>query len=239
MSAGNFATTRWTLVNAAKDGTSTEAEAALAMLCENYWFPLYAYVRRRGYACHEAEDLTQAFFARLLSKEPLADVKQDKGRFRSYLLASIKHFMANEWDRAHALKRGGGQHVTSFDTHAGEQRYQTGLADELTPAKLFDRQWALTLLDRVLTRLQSEMGSEGKANAFEAMRPFLTEGRGAIPYADVATRMGTSEAAAKVAVHRLRRRYRSMLRDEIADTVASPDLVEEELRSLFAAFGND
>lgn len=239
MNAGDFATTRWTLVQAARDGPATEAGAALATLCENYWYPLYAYVRRRGYAPHEAEDLTQAFFARLLSGRPLGDVRRDKGKFRSYLLASVKHFLANEWDRENALKRGGGQHITSLDTGTGENRYRTGLADEMTPAKLFDRQWALTLLDRVLMRMQAEMQAAGKGDQFESMKAFLTEGRGAIPYAEVAAKLGTTETAARVAVHRLRKRYRAMLHEEIADTVASPDMVEEELRSLFAAFGND
>jgi RNA polymerase sigma-70 factor (ECF subfamily) len=239
MSAGNFATTRWTLVHAARDGGSADAQAALAALCESYWYPLYAYVRRRGYPPPEAEDLTQAFFARLLAGHPFDDVHQEKGRFRSYLLASIKHFLANEWDRARALKRGGGHHITSLDAHTGEQRYQTGLADALTPAKLFDRQWALTLLDRVLQRLRTEMDKEGKGEVFEIMKPFLTEGRGALAHAEAATRLGISESAAKVAAHRLRKRYRAMLRDEIADTVVSPDMVEEELRSLFAAFEVD
>ncbi|HUI05598.1 MAG TPA: RNA polymerase sigma factor [Verrucomicrobiae bacterium] len=227
--ASRFAATRWTIVLAAGHGTSPQAGRALEELCRTYWYPLYAYVRRRGYESHEAEDLTQEFFARLLAKKYLADVDREKGRFRSFLLASLKHFLANEWDRAHAQKRGGGQTLVSLDA---ETRYQREPVDEASADKLLDRAWAVALLDQVLARL--EMESEPKQ--FAALKAFLTVGQDAIPYAEVAGKLGTTEGAVKVAVHRLRKRYRALLREEIAHTVASPAEIDDEIRHLFAAF---
>ena len=194
-------------------------------------------MRRRGYEVHEAEDLTQEFFARLLAKNYLADVDRTKGKFRSFLLTSLKHFLANEWDRARAAKRGGGRPVLSLDTQTAETRYRSEPADELTPEKLLDRQWALALLDQVLGRLQAESVADGKGALFEQLKLFLTEGKGTTSYASVATRLETTEGAVKVAVHRLRRRYRELLREEISHTVATPAEIEEEIRHLFAAFG--
>jgi len=233
---GQFAATRWTVVLTAGQTASPQAGRALEELCRAYWYPLYAYVRRRGYDVHEAEDLTQEFFARLLAKNYLADVDRAKGKFRSFLLASLKHFLANEWDRAHAAKRGGGQLFLSLDTKTAETRYLSEPADELTAEKLLERQWALALLDQVLDRLQAEFVADGKAAQFEQLKVFLTEGKGSTSYASVAAKLGTTEGAVKVAAHRLRRRYRELLREEISHTVATPAEVEEEIRHLFAAF---
>jgi RNA polymerase sigma-70 factor (ECF subfamily) len=208
---------------------SPQAGRALEELCRAYWYPLYAYVRRRGYETHEAEDLTQEFFARLLAKNYLADVDREKGKFRSFLLASLKHFLANEWDKARAQKRGGDQMLVSLDA---ETRYQREPVDEASADKLLDRAWAVALLDLVLVRLEAESDSKH----FAALKSFLTASKDAIPYAEVADKLGTSEGAVKVAVHRLRKRYRVLLREEIAHTVATPADVDEEIRHLFAAF---
>jgi RNA polymerase sigma factor (sigma-70 family) len=227
---GRFAATRWTVVRAAGRDSSPQARRALEELCRTDWYPLYAYVRRRGYEAHEAEDLTQDFFARLLAKNYLADVEREKGKFRSFLLASLKHFLANEWDKAHAQKRGGGQAIVSLDA---ETRYRSEPANELSADKLLDRQWAVALLDLVLARLEAETD----AKQFAALKSFLTAGKESTPYAEVAGTLGTTEGAVKVSVHRLRQRYRKLLREEIAHTVASPLDVDEEIRHLFAAFG--
>jgi RNA polymerase sigma-70 factor (ECF subfamily) len=226
--ADRFAATRWTVVLAAGQQTSQESRRALEELCRIYWYPLYAYVRRSGYDALTAEDLTQEFFARLLAKKSLADVEREKGKFRSFLLASLKHFLANEWDRARAQKRGGGQTFISLDA---ETRYRQEPMDELSADKLLDRQWALALLEQVLARLEAE-----EFAGFEHLKVYLTAGKEAIPYAEAAARLGTTEGAVKVAVHRLRKRYRALLREEIAHTVASPAEVDEEIRHLFAAF---
>jgi len=225
-----FAATRWTVVLTAGQRSSPQAGRALEELCRTYWYPLYAYVRRRGYESHEAEDLTQEFFARLLAKNYLANAAREKGKFRSFLLASLKHFLANEWDRAHAQKRGGGQTLVSLDA---ETRYQHESVDEASADKLLDRAWAVALLDQVLARLEAE--SDPKQ--FTALKPFLTVDKETIPYAEVAGALGTTEGAVKVVVHRLRKRYRVLLREEIAHTVASPAEIDEEIRHLFAAFG--
>ena len=221
-----FAATRWTVVLTAGQGQSR----ALEELCRTYWYPLYAYVRRRGYEAHEAEDLTQEFFARLLAKNYLADVEREKGKFRSFLLASLKHFLANEWDKARAQKRGGQFAFISTDA---ETKYRAEPADELSPDKLLDRQWALALLALVLARLEAETDRK----EFTTFKPFLTADKDKIPYAEVAGKVGTTEGAVKVSVHRLRQRYRKLLREEIAHTVAGPAQVDEEIRHLFAAFG--
>jgi RNA polymerase sigma-70 factor (ECF subfamily) len=224
------------MVLTAGQGQSPQAGRALEELCRTYWWPLYAYVRRRGYDAHQAEDLTQEFFARLLAKNYLADVAREKGKFRSFLLASLKHFLANEWDRARAKKRGGEHAHISLDAHAAETRYRSEPMDELTADKVLDRQWALTLLELVLARLDAEYAGAGKAELFERLKVYLTAVKDSVPYATVATKLGTTEGAAKVAVHRLRQRYRKLLREEIAHTVASPADIEGEIRHLFAAF---
>lgn len=221
---------------AAETGASPQAEQALAELCRIYWYPLYAYVRRCGHDAHAAEDLTQEFFARLLARNYLQSAERSKGKFRSFLLACLKHFLADDWDRSRARKRGGGQTPISLDAEHAETRYRRELTDDLTPDKLFDRQWALTLLDHVLGRLREEFEADGKTKQFDDLKVFLTAGKGAISYEEAGRKLGASEGAAKVAVHRMRKRYRELLRHEIAQTVIDPRQIEEEIRALFAAF---
>lgn len=229
-----FVTTHWSIVLTAGKSDTTRAHDALEKLCRIYWRPLYAYVRRRGYTPQDAEDLTQEFFARLLRREDVATVKPDRGKFRSYLLGAMNHFLADEWDRARAQKRGGGK-VVPLDLSAAESHYPGQEADVLTPEKLFDQRWAVTVLEEVHQRLRGEYGHQGKADIFEALRFSLMGERSAVPYVDLAGKLGMSEGAVKVAVHRLRRRYRTLLRELIAETVATPEEVEEELRHLLQA----
>jgi RNA polymerase sigma factor (sigma-70 family) len=214
---------------------SPQAHQALETLCRNYWYPLYAYVRRQGHSAHDAQDLTQAFFARLLEKNYLADVQREKGRFRSFLLASLKHFLANEWDREQALKRGGGKRLIALDDDSAESRYKLEPKDDLSADKIYERRWALTLLDQVLTKLRGEFEKDGKLDQFEALKQYLSGGRTSVSYAQAADKLGMNEGAIKVAVHRLRKRYRKLLRAEIAQTVATASEVEAEIRYLFAA----
>jgi RNA polymerase sigma-70 factor (ECF subfamily) len=233
----SFATTHWSLVVAARDRSVPEASAALAELCRAYWYPLYAYMRRQGRDPDQAQDLTQEFFARFLEKDFLAAVEQDKGKFRSFLLAACRHFLANESDRARAQKRGGGR-VLPLDLTTAEGRYGSEPYHTLTPERLFERRWALTLLERVLTRLQEEACARGKGAQFEQLRVFLLGAGGQLPsQAEAAAALGMTEGAVKVAVHRWRGRYREMLREEIAQTVAAPDQIDEEVRQLFDALG--
>jgi len=232
-----FVTTHWSVVAAAGRCDSQEARAALSELCQAYWYPLYAHVRRRGHSPADAQDLTQSFFARLIEKNWLADADRDRGRFRSFLLASLNHFLANEWHKARAEKRGGGR-IHPLEIGDAEERYQHEPADEATPDRAFDRRWALALLDRVLARLRDDYVSGGKGPLFEQIRSALGGGRSEIPYAQLGAPLGLSEGAVKVAVHRLRQRYRELLRAEIAQTVEGPEQVEEELRHLFAALGS-
>ena len=215
-----------------------EAEAALEELCRTYWYPLYAYVRRHGHTREEAEDLTQEFFARLLDKNYLEGLQRDQGKFRAFLLAALKHFLANEWDRATRKKRGGDVTFLSLDWQDAETRYQIEPEDTLSPDKLYDRLWAVTLLERVITRLREENNAAEKSKLFDALSPFLTVGKSAIPYAEAADKAGLTEPAARVAVHRLRRRYRELLRDELAQTLSDPAQVDEEMRALFTAFSS-
>jgi RNA polymerase sigma factor (sigma-70 family) len=225
-----FATTHWSMVVSAGGTRSFEASRALATLCESYWFPVYAFVRRAGHSAQDAQDLTQEFFVRLLDKQFLAAADRKKGRFRTYLLTAVKHFLANEYDRTRAKKRGGGQTILSLE--GLEARYCQEPADRLTPERIFERQWALALLDQVLARLQAEMAADGKAALFDAIKGHLTGGE-SVSYATTAASLGMTEGAVKVAAHRLRQRYRELLREEIAHTVASPDEIEEEVRYLF------
>ena len=233
-----FATTRWTVVLAAGQRHTAQANVALEELCRIYWFPLYAYVRRRGHTREDAEDLVQEFFARFLAKNYLAGLASERGRFRAFLLAALKHFLANEWDRAQTQKRGGGAAHLSLDWQTADTKFQVAAAAEPSPDQAFDREWALALLERVITRLSDECAAEGKAESFARLKPFLTAARSAMPYAQVAAELGLAEGAVRVAVHRLRRRYRELLRDEIAQTLSEPAQVEEELRALFGAFGS-
>ncbi|MDB6058113.1 MAG: hypothetical protein JWO95_1957 [Verrucomicrobiales bacterium] len=223
------------MVLSARDPHSSQSSEALETLCRNYWYPLYAYVRRQGRNPHDAEDLTQAFFARLLERNYLADVDQAKGKFRSFLVAALKHFLANEWDHANAQKRGGGKTVISIDVDAAENAYRFEPADSVSADKIFERRWAMTLLDRTLQRLASEYESEGKIQLYEELKSTITGDQAGTAYATIAKRLGSSEGAIKVAAHRLRQRYREVLRSEIAETVNTREEVEEELRHLFSA----
>ncbi len=220
---------------AAAGTDNSHGREALARLCQIYWYPLYAFVRRQGHTPHDAQDLTQEFFARLLEKDSLGDVDRSKGKFRSFLLAALKHFLSKEWARAKALKRGGGRAPVPLDTTGAENRYRREPEDNATPEKLFERRWALTLLDQVLTRLSEDYAATGKRALFEQLQGCLTGDRHLLPYAEHAARLGVSEGAVKVSVHRLRQRYRRLLRDEIAQTVATPAEIDDEIRQLFAA----
>lgn len=231
-----FATTRWTVVLAAGSRSAPQADVALEELCRTYWFPLYAYVRRHGHSREDAEDLTQSFFARFLQKNYLEKLRGEHGRFRAFLLASLKHFLANEWDRARRQKRGGGVPPLSLDWQDADSRYQIDPADHLSPDKIYDRAWAVTLLERVIGRLREEHAAEGKAWLFEGLKPFLMMGRSDMPHAQAAAGLAMTEGAVRVAVHRLRRRYRELLREEIGQTLSDPAQVEEEMRALLSAF---
>ncbi len=234
-----FATTHWTLVLAAGAQSSPAAAMALEELCRTYWYPLYVYVRRQGHAKEDAEDLTQEFFTRFLEKNYLAGLDSNKGRFRAFLLAALKHFLANEWDRAHRQKRGGGVLPLSLDWQDADTRYQIDPADNLSPDKLFDRAWATTLLERVVGRLRDENQAEGRASQFEQLKFYLMVGNANIPYAEVAAALILNEGAVRVAVHRLRRRYRELLQLEIAQTLSDPAQADEEMRALLGAFSAD
>ncbi len=233
---GHFGPTQWTLVLSAAEQDSEKGRVALAELCRIYWYPLYCYVRRSGYDQHDAEDLTQGFFAQLLGKNYLGAVAREKGRFRSFLLTAIKHFLANERDRAQALKRGGGVKLISLDVAEAESRHPLEPRHGLTPEKMFERQWVLALLDRVLGQLKDECATGKKERHFERLKEFLTGD--APPQAAVALagELGVSEGSLKVAIHRLRRRYRELLRAEIAQTVERPEEVDDEIHRLFSAF---
>jgi RNA polymerase sigma-70 factor (ECF subfamily) len=233
--AGVFRTTRWSVVFHARQLNSAEASAALEQLCRTYWYPLYAFVRRQGHDPHDAQDLTQEFFARLLAGHQLESVDRAKGRFRSFLLAALKHFLANEWDRRKAQKRGGREIHLSIDTQSAEDRYRLEPADPQSAEKIYERRWALTLLDRVLDLMKLEAEAAGKGDHFQALKIALTVDRRAVPYADLARGLGMTEGAVKVAVHRMRQRYRELLRAEIAHTVSDAQAVDAEIRHLFAA----
>ena len=233
--SSRFPTTRWTLVVAAGDPQRKDSRSALVSLCENYWYPLYAYLRRRGHAPDEAQDLTQEFFMRLLGGRYLDKADPEKGRFRSFILTSLKFFAADEQDRQRAQKRGGGA-VVSFEFssgESGEERYQREPGHDETPDRIFERRWALSMLERVMERLRDEFVQHDRPENFERMKVFLL-GQSEAPYAALAGEMNTSEGALKVAIHRLRKRYRELFRQEIADTVADPAEVESELRYLAA-----
>jgi RNA polymerase sigma-70 factor (ECF subfamily) len=233
-----FVTTHWSLVLAAGRTDTTRAQDALAKLCQTYWYPLYAYVRRRGFSPHDAEDLTQGFFAQLLHGNHLEKAQRERGRFRGFLLASLNHFISDEWDRMRAKKRGGGQAPISLNAEAAESRYRLEPPDTLTAERTYERRWALTLLDTVLQALEREHELAGKRAPFDELRFCLTGERSKLPYAELAVRLGMSEAAVKVAVYRLRQRYRELLRAEIANTVSSPEEVEDELQHLFAVLAS-
>lgn len=229
MGSNRFPTTRISLVLAAGGSPTSESREALASLCGIYWYPLYAYIRRQGHSADVAQDLTQGFFTRILEKNPFRTFEQERGRFRSFLLGALKHFLTDERDWATRLKRGGGI------AEAGESRYSLEPQDDRTPEKLFEKQWALTLLDRVFARLQDEFASAGKSRHFERFKGFLNGEAPGVSYKQAAAELGMTEGAVKVAVHRLRGRFHEIMREEIAETVADPAEISEEIRYLLAA----
>jgi RNA polymerase sigma factor (sigma-70 family) len=231
--ARTFPVTQWTVVLAAGGTPSPESAAALERLCGLYWYPLYAFVRRSGYSPADAEDLAQEFFARLLEHNWIARADPHRGRFRSFLLMAIKRFLAKEWEKAKTLKRGGQVRFVPLLSGTAETRYSQELADTSTPEQIFEKQWALAVLAEVLNRLRAEYTRDGKASLFEALEPCLIGKRETHPYAALAARLRISEAAVKMAVHRLRERYREYLKEEIGQSVVSPAEVDEELRHLF------
>lgn len=231
--SSQFPTTRWTLVVAAGEPYRNEARSALTTLCENYWYPLYAYLRRRGFPADQAQDLTQEFFIRVLEGRYLNRADPERGRFRCFLLTSLKFFVADEEDRQRARKRGGGA-VLPIEFLSGEERYQREPAHDETPERIFERRWGLSVLDRVVEKLRNEFVHHGRPEHFDRLKVFLL-GQSDASYAALAREMNTSEGALKVAIHRLRKRYRELFRQEIADTVADPADVESELRFLAAA----
>jgi RNA polymerase sigma factor (sigma-70 family) len=223
-----WATTSWTQVLAAREAPSSEARQALEDLCQAYWYPLYAFVRHQGYDAEEARDLTQAYFAELLEKDYLADFDPELGRFRVFLKTSIKHFLSKEREKARAWKRGGRTSVVSLDADV-ESRYQLEPVDRLTPEKLYERRWALTLVERVLAKVSDESRESGREKEFDRLKGFLTGQQPRVPYSEVAAELSTTEDAVKVSVRRLRQRFGKMLREEIGATVATPEEVDDEV----------
>ena len=235
MPSSRFATTSWSIVAAAQDPLAPGARDALAALCDGYWYPLYAFIRRQGYPADHAEDLTQEFFTQLLEKDALAAVDSNKGKFRSFLLAACSHFLSNERDKARAVKRGGKCRFVTLDFAAAEQRYGKEPSHQLTPEKLFVRRWALTLLDLVLARLRDDYAARGKGRLFDGLRFCLLGNKDVVPRGRTADELGMTAGAIRVAVHRLRQQFREVLREEIVRTVDKPDCVDDEIRDLFAA----
>ena len=231
-----FATTRWSVVLAARQRTSPESSAALETLCQVYWYPLYVYVRRRGYNSHDAADVTQGFFSQLLEKNRIAHVERSKGKFRSFLLASMKHFLANECDRARAAKRGGGLVPISIELGVADAADRLEPIDDTTAEREFERRWALTLLDCILRKLRAEYVAGGRQELFDGIKGMITPRDLAGRYGQIAGDLGMSEGAVKVAVHRLRKRYRELLVYEVAQTVSSAEQIDDEIADLFDAF---
>lgn len=230
-----FATTRWTIVLAAGDRHNQDSRQALEALCATYWTPVYSFVRRRGHSAEDAQDLTQGFFTRLLEKQSLAAADRERGKFRSFLLSSVKNYLANEWDRSQAQKRGGGTTSIPIDAENAERICSPDRGIQESPEKIFERRWAAALVEQVFSRMRREAQNAGQLDAFERLQGFLTGEAVGVRYQDVADELGLSEAAVKVRVHRLRRRFGDQLREEVAQTVESPDEVEAEIRYLFAA----
>ncbi len=234
LSAGlaRFTTTHWSMVlEAAQNGGASNA---MAQLCRTYWYPLYAYVRRKGYDAANAQDLTQEFFARLLARNYLNVADRNKGKFRSFLLGSMEHFLARQWTKAHAQKRGGGQSVFSLDALNPESRYRMEPVNDLTAERIFERRWATTLLEEAMARLGAECVTSKKGDLFAKLQPLLSGDNGDLSYGEVGASLNMSAGAIKVAIHRLRQRFGELIREEIAQTVATPEQVDEELRYLVA-----
>lgn len=232
-----FQTTHWSVVVRAGRRHDRDAQAALATLCERYWLPVYAYYRRRTRDIHEAQDWTQAFFAWLLEKNPLACAAPERGRFRAFLLTAAKNFLANQRDRASAQKRGGGVRVWQLDMEQGEARLRFEAVDDMTPERHFERQWVLTLLELVMRQLETEYHSAGRGPQFDRLKETLTGQADRLPYAELAAELGMTEGAARQAASRLRKRYRELLRTEILQTLAEPGALDDEIRSLFELLG--
>jgi RNA polymerase sigma factor (sigma-70 family) len=229
-----FTSTHWSVILRAQDTSSPLAAAALEKLCRAYWYPLYVFVRRQGEDEESAKDLTQGFFSRLLEKRYLAQVQREKGKFRSFLLTAFKHFLSDEWDKARAQKRGGGQALVSLDDSRCEDRYRLEPVDNMDAEKLFERRWALTLLEQARARLKDEYLESGKSSLYERLEVFEAGDRNAPPYAEVAAELGLTESGVKSAVFRLRQRYRELIREEVAHTVGEPEEVDREIRYLIS-----
>lgn len=230
-----MATTQWSQVLAARDGSDTQARAALESLCGTYWESLYAFVRHQGSSPDEAADLTQAYFTELLEKEFLTAVDPAKGRFRAFLLASMKNFLSHERERDRALKRGGGHRILSLDVEGAEQRYGVQPTEEMSPDQAFEYRWAVTMLNRALERLRQDSSASGRAEQFDVLKQYLTSATEQTPYREVTSTLGMSEGAVKMAVSRLRARLGQCLRAEVADTVADPSEIDDEVRRLLEA----
>jgi len=237
LGGSSFATTHWSVVRKAGTSSGDDAAGALETLCRAYWYPLYAYVRRRGHSPEDAQDVTQSFFAYLLEKGLIGHAQPDAGRFRSFLLGSLKNFMANDFRRQRAQKRGGHASVISFDAQTAEQRYSLEPVELQNPQTLFQQAWAVEVLDQAFVGLESEYQSGGKSELFQALHRFLQGDRSTQTYAEIGASLGLSEGAVKVAVHRMRQRYRELLRAAVANTVSDPIEVDDELRHLMQALG--
>lgn len=232
--SSRFATTRWSVVISAGHNSSPDSKRALASLCETYWYPLYAYVRRRVPDVNEAQDLTQAFFAELLEKNYVGSATRERGRFRAFLLTAFKHFLSKEWEKAKTQKRGGGRAPLSLDFDSADSSLRIDPAAGLTAEQFYDQQWVITLLGQIMERLEAEFVRNGKLRQFAELKGFIIGDHARTTYTQVAARLNMTEAAAKKAASRMRRRYRELLREEIAQTLASPDEVDDEIRNLFA-----
>jgi RNA polymerase sigma factor (sigma-70 family) len=229
-----FATTHWSVVLAAGQGGTLQAAAALEQLCRTYWYPLYVYVRRRGYGVEDAQDLTQQFFAGFLAKESFSLADPARGRFRTFLLKSLQHFLADDWKRAHRAKRGGGAFQLPLDGAAVETRYAAELADPMTPERAYEQRWAMTLLEQVMTRMREDYVRAGKGRLFAALQDLLWGPDVSVSYGTLATELAMTQGALRVAVHRLREHYRERLRAEVAHTVSHPSEVDAELHYLIS-----
>lgn len=236
--AAVFATTQWSVVLLAGDRARPQAAQALETLCRTYWYPLYAYVRRRGYGADDAQDLIQEFFARFLARDDLGAVDRRRGRFRSYLLGALHHFLSDEWDRRHRVKRGGQLRHVPFEVACGEGRYATEAVEEHTPDRLFERRWALALLDRVLRQLEQEYRASGRERLFARLSGFLTGEAEGDRYHQAALELEMTEGAVRVAVHRLRRHYGALFHQAVADTVEKPEEIPDEMRHLLKVLGS-
>jgi RNA polymerase sigma factor (sigma-70 family) len=228
-----FATTNWSLILRAATGDA-EAELAMALLCEAYWYPVYAFVRRQGHSAGDAEDLTQGYFARFLEKGFIREVRPEHGRFRAFILVSVKNFLHNERDRERAFKRGGGRRLVSLDAAMAERTYEEKVADGTTPEDLFEKAWARTLFDRVIDQLMQEANRRGRGERVARLRPLLTDAGPSMPYAEIAAEWGVGESAVRAAVHRLRKDLATLLREEVRQTVADDADVDDELRHILA-----